>query len=60
MVEFKRDKILVGFKGAWRGFRMVALASLHLSTIGFKVCIEESFGKKKISFVSKDPATPSH
>ncbi|PKU70139.1 hypothetical protein MA16_Dca010259 [Dendrobium catenatum] len=39
---------------------MVALACLRLRTIGIKVHLEESFGKKKISLVSKDPVTPPH
>ncbi|PKU75578.1 hypothetical protein MA16_Dca023890 [Dendrobium catenatum] len=41
-------------------FHMVALASLHLSTIRFKVYLERSFVKKKISLVLKDPITPPH
>ncbi|PKU60605.1 hypothetical protein MA16_Dca028357 [Dendrobium catenatum] len=49
--------ILVGFKGVWRRFYMVTLVSLHLSTIIFKVYLEGSFRKKKISLVIKDPAT---
>ncbi|KAH0466975.1 hypothetical protein IEQ34_004213 [Dendrobium chrysotoxum] len=39
---------------------MIALASIHLSTIRFKGHLEESFGKKKISLGLKDPATPPH
>ncbi|PKU60178.1 hypothetical protein MA16_Dca020975 [Dendrobium catenatum] len=60
MVEFEREKIFVGFKGVWREFHMVAPKSLHLSTIRFKVYLEKSFGKKKISLVLKDSATPPY
>ncbi|KAH0471135.1 hypothetical protein IEQ34_000858 [Dendrobium chrysotoxum] len=59
-VEFEREKILVGFEGEWRGFHKVPPVSLHLTTIIIKGFLKESFGKKKISLVSKDPATPSH
>ncbi|PKU78818.1 hypothetical protein MA16_Dca000161 [Dendrobium catenatum] len=50
----------MGFKGVWRVFHTVAPASLHLNTIRFKVYLERSFEKKKISLVSKDPATSLH
>ncbi|PKU59671.1 hypothetical protein MA16_Dca023932 [Dendrobium catenatum] len=61
-VEFERGRRSCegGLKGVWRGFHSVAPANSHLSTIGFKACLEVSLPKKKISLVSKDPATPLH
>ncbi|PKU60052.1 hypothetical protein MA16_Dca017038 [Dendrobium catenatum] len=53
MVDFEREKILMGFKGVWRGFHMVSHASLHLSTITLKVCLEGFFGKKMITLVAQ-------
>ncbi|KAI0507937.1 hypothetical protein KFK09_014065 [Dendrobium nobile] len=62
MVEFKRGRRSCewGLKEVWRGFHTVALASSHLNTVGFKACLEGSSPKKKISLVSKNPATPPH
>ncbi|PKU69199.1 hypothetical protein MA16_Dca002469 [Dendrobium catenatum] len=61
-VEFERGRrSLEGVSRECGGrFYVVALAGLHLSTIRFKACLEGSYGKKKISLVSKDPVTPPH
>ncbi|KAI0499570.1 hypothetical protein KFK09_017776 [Dendrobium nobile] len=59
-VELEREKVLVGFKGVWRGFHTVAMASLYLNAIIFKIFLEEIFGKKKIYVTLKNQATPLH
>ncbi|KAI0522318.1 hypothetical protein KFK09_004690 [Dendrobium nobile] len=44
-VEFERGRRSCegGLKGVWRGFHTVAPANSHLSTIGFKACLEIFF-----------------
>ncbi|KAL0927086.1 hypothetical protein M5K25_001242 [Dendrobium thyrsiflorum] len=47
------QRILVGFKGVWRGFHTVVTANLHLSTIESMFVLREVLGGRRFLWCQK-------